>query len=72
MMQGNSACKKYSLHPVVKWGANLRKAAIKPLFLPHPVRILTAFAAIKRGKRIMFESRKTSQCLPALLTRCCH
>lgn len=69
MMQGNGACKKYSLHPVVKWGANLRKAAIKPLFLLHPVRILTAFAAIKMERCLMFESRKANRCSPVLLTR---
>lgn len=63
MMQGNGAREKYSLHPVVKWGANLRKAAIKPLFLPHPVRILTVFAVIKRERCIMFESRKGNQLL---------
>lgn len=72
MMQGNGACKKYSRHPVVKWGANLRKAAIKPLFLPHPVRIFTAFAAMKKERCIMLESRKANQCSTVLLTRCSH
>lgn len=37
-MQSKRRLKKYSNHSAVKWGANLRKAAINLLILRHPRR----------------------------------